>query len=400
MTASSFIRPALSAAICFVMAIIAWGTVFYGHSVYMNALMREHGWSASLISSAVLVFWIASLPGTLFVGMLVDRKGPAPVVMIGGLCIGGGLYLLGQISEPWQMFLVYAAMGFGYPTLAATAISATLLPWFREGFGIALGIALTGASVGGAILPPLLVQQSAVHGFEATMSFAGMCVLAIAFVAVLLLFFVGRPRGAMPSPSEDAPYSMLAVIGQRRFWSIAIPVALGLGGQVGLLAHQVPIITTHIDQVSAAFMVTVVAVAAAVGRLLVGLLSRYLSVLVLAALSYLFHGAGIALLAAVDSELSILVACMVAGLTVGAIVMLPPLIVRHVYGTVGFGRTYAMVNVVMYVLAGFSPWAVGILRDTMGDYAVALWFLVGLEVLAAACILGAQSYRLKAEAPS
>lgn len=204
----------------------------------------------------------------------------------------------------------------------------------------------------------------------------------------------------MPSPSEDAPYSMLAVIGQRRFWSIAIPVALGLGGQVGLLAHQVPIITTHIDQVSAAFMVTVVAVAAAVGRLLVGLLSRYLSVLVLAALSYLFHGAGIALLAAVDSELSILVACMVAGLTVGAIVMLPPLIVRHVYGTVGFGRTYAMVNVVMYVLAGFSPWAVGILRDTMGDYAVALWFLVGLEVLAAACILGAQSYRLKAEAPS
>lgn len=400
MTASSIFRPALSTVICFVMAIVAWGTVFYGHSVYMNALTREHGWSASLISSAVLVFWIASLPGTLFVGMLVDRKGPAPVVMIGGLCIGGGLYSLGQISEPWQMFVIYAAMGFGYPALAATAISATLTPWFRQGFGIALGIALTGASVGGAILPPLLVQQSAVRGFDTTMTFAGTYVLATAFVAVALLFLIGRPSAAVPGRLEDTPYSMLAVISRFRFWSIAIPVALGLGGQVGLLAHQVPIIAMHIDQVSAAFMVTVVAVASAVGRLLVGILSRYLSVLVLAALSYLIHGAGIAILAVVDSELSILVACALAGLTVGAIVMLPPLIVRHVYGTVGFGRTYAMVNVVMYILAGLSPWMVGVLKDTMGDYSAALWFLVGLEVLAAACILGAHSYPSLPEVPS
>ena len=152
-------------------------------------------------------------------------------------------------------------------------------------------------------------------------------------------------------------------------------------------------IATHLDQVSAAFMVTVVAIASAVGRLLVGLLSRYLSVIVLAALSYALHGTGIALLAVSQTEAWIVVACAIAGLTVGAIVMLPPLIVRQVYGTVGFGRTYAMVNVVMYIFAGLSPWMVGVLRDTIGNYSASLWLLVILEVLATVGILAALRQR-------
>ena len=99
------------------MATFAWGTVFYGHSVYMDALMREHGWSAALISSAILMFWIASLPGTLSVGLLVDRFGPALVVVLGGVCISGGLVSLAWITSPWQLFFVYTAMGFGYPPI-------------------------------------------------------------------------------------------------------------------------------------------------------------------------------------------------------------------------------------------------------------------------------------------
>ena len=101
-------------AMCFLMAVMAWGTVFYGHSVYMDQLMRDQGWSASLISSAILVFWIASLPGTLFVGLLVDKFGSAPVVAMGGLCIGGGLIALSQVSTLWHLYAIYIAMGFGW----------------------------------------------------------------------------------------------------------------------------------------------------------------------------------------------------------------------------------------------------------------------------------------------
>lgn len=385
-------RAHLSIGVCFIMAVLAWGTVFYGHSVYMNALMQSHGWSSSLISSAILVFWIASLPGTLSVGILVDRYGPIPVVAMGGVCIGTALCLLGRINEPWQMYVLYAAMGFGYPALAAAAISATLAPWFATGFGVSLGLALTGASVGGALIPPLIVYGAELHGFAATMTAMGGAVLLIVLLAVISLWLIGRPAGQSKTAENDAPYSMLAIISRSRFWAIAIPAALGLGGQVGFLAHQIPIIATQIGQGRAALMVTVVAIASAIGRLLIGILSRYLSVTVLAALCYALLGSGVAILAVAETETDILGACIIAGLTVGGIVMLPPLIVRQAYGTIGFGRTYAMINVVMYVLAGLTPWLVGLLRDTSGTYASALWALAAIEITAAALILLAEPF--------
>lgn len=376
------------------LAVVAWGTVFYGHSVYMDALMRAHGWSASFISSAILVFWLASLPGTLSVGVLVDRLGPVPVVVTGGLLIGGGLALVGQITEPWQLFPVYAAMGFGYPALAATVISATLAPWFERSFGIALGFALTGASVGGALLPVIVVTHSAANGFPATMLATGGAVIAVTLGAALALALIGRPQSSVKvaattgaASTEAGGHSMWPRLGTPGFWMIALPAAFGLGGQVGFLAHQVPMIAAETSQTTAAAMVTVVAVTSAIGRVLVGVLSRFLAISVLTALVYGLHGIGLGMLATANEAVMFFAGSAVTGLTVGAIVMLPPIIVRQVYGTVGFGRTYAMVNVVMYSAAALSPWVIGMMRDATGGYETGLWMLVGLEVAAAVLIL-------------
>lgn len=386
----SSIRPVLITTNCFILAVLAWGTVFYGHSVYMNALMTEHDWSASLISSAILVFWLASLPGTLSVGFLVDRYGSPLVIAIGGVSIGSGLCLLGRVDEPWHLFAVYAAMGFGYPALAAAAISATLAPWFDRGFGLSLGIALTGASVGGAMLPPLIVQGATANGFGTTMLFIGSCVLVAVLGVVISTLLIGHPGQTQTQDRRSATtFSMQAILCSGRFWMLALPAAFGLGGQVGFLAHQVPLVAVQTDQVTAALTVTVVAVASAIGRLLVGLASRYLSIVVLTAITYGLHGVGIAMLAGAGSIGQVFGACAAIGLTVGAVVMLPPILVRHFYGTDHFGRTYALVNVVMYVFAGLSPWVVGFLLDSTGSYATGLWVLVALEMLAAILILTA-----------
>lgn len=382
----------LVTAMCFIMAIMAWGTVFYGHSVYMDQLMRDQGWSASLISSAILVFWIASLPGTLFVGVLVDRFGPAPVVAMGGLCIGGGLAALSEITTIWHLYAIYVAMGFGYPALAAAAISPTLVPWFTKGFGAVLGVALTGASVGGALVPVWLVQSSATRGFDETVIIAGGLVLSISLGLASLFLMLGRPQSSTAATSDVPAFSAWSILSQRKFWLIAVAAAFGLGGQVGFLAHQVPMVAAQSDQLTASLTVTVIAIASALGRLLVGIASRWLTVGRLAMLSYLLYGTGIAVLASAQDINWIFAGCAIAGLFVGAIVMLPPILVREVYGSHGYGRTYAMVNVVMYVFAGLSPWFVGLLRDMSPDYTSGLWLLVAMEVLAVLLILRATQH--------
>ena len=134
------------------MAAIAWGSVFYGHSVYLTALTGDGRWSIGQISTGITIFWISSLPGTLFVGYLIDKKGASWVVFIGACCVGFSLVGISWAHDLWLIFVCYGIMGFAYPAVGAAAISATLSPWFFKDFGWALGLSLTGASVGGCLL--------------------------------------------------------------------------------------------------------------------------------------------------------------------------------------------------------------------------------------------------------
>jgi MFS family permease len=374
-------------AVCFLMATFAWGAVFYGHSVYMDVLTRDMGWSTAVVSTGILVFWITSLPGTIGVGLLIDRHGPVPVVTIGALCIGLGLIALGQVTEAWQMFVVYAILGFGYPALAAVTIGPTLAPWFDRGFGIALGVALTGASFGGALVPMILVYSIARNGLEATMLVAGSTVLVMLALAVTVLARLGRPKPISKAGTVVPAIPAKIMLKDPLFWRIAAAAALGLGGQVGFLAHQIPIVSILAEPGAAATTVTVVALASAVGRLVVAQASRTVPATLLAAGSYALFGVGMAVLALADSFLTIQVGCAIAGLVVGPIVLLPPILARQAFGSARYGRTYAMVNVVMYVLAALAPWIVGILRDLSGDYIGGLWILFLLEILAIALIV-------------
>jgi MFS family permease len=372
---------------CFLMATFAWGTVFYGHSVYMDALTRDRGWSTALVSTAILTFWLASLPGTMSVGFLIDRRGPVPVVIIGALCIGLGLIALGHVSQPWQLFAVYIVLGFGYPAMAAAAISPTLAPWFDKGFGAALGVALSGASVGGALVPVLLVYSSERHGFEVTMLMMGGTVLAVLALVAIVLARLGRPEPASAGEPAPTPIRTRERLRDPLFWRIAVAAALGLGGQVGLLAHQIPIVSVHGTPELAAAAVTIVAVGSAVGRLVVAQASRVVPVTVLAALSYGTFGVGVAVIALSQSLTQVYIGCAIAGFVVGPIVLLPPVLVRQAFGSSGYGGTYALVNVVMYVLAALGPWMVGLLYAYWGDYTGGLWMLVLLEICAIALIL-------------
>ena len=77
---------------------------------------------------------------------------------------------------------------------------------------------------------------------------------------------------------------------------------------------------------------------------------------------------------------------------VGAIVMLPLILVRQLFGTSGYGRTYAMVNVVIYIIAGPTPWFVGLLRDQSTDCTIALWMPIAMEAVAVLLILRASRH--------
>ncbi|MAZ98839.1 MAG: hypothetical protein CMM39_05340 [Rhodospirillaceae bacterium] len=371
---------------CFVMATVAWGAVFYGHSVYLESFTRFGTWTTQQIASAILIFWISSLPGTLFVGYLIDSKGPSSVVLLGGICIGLGLIGLGQADKLWKIFICYGLMGFAYPAIGAAGISAILAQCFSKNFGFALGLALTGASLGGAVIPVCTLLFIGVYGFKTTTFVLGLLVSVILFCLALFFKYQSLQGSSKRILKFKNKSFSLDILRTSLFWKITIAAALGLGGQVGFLAHQIPIIAGKVDELSAALTVSVVAISAAIGRILIAVASRSISVNRLAAASYFVQGVGVASISFAETFPMVIIACSITGFVVGGIVMLPPILIRNAFGSVSYGKNYAMTNVILYTFAGVSPWLVGLAYASTNSYVFGLLGIAFSQIIAALLI--------------
>jgi MFS family permease len=395
---SEFRRPAATATLmlAFFMAVFAWGIVFYGHSFYLNALQQTHGWSASLISTAISVSFLSTIPGTLLSGYLADRFGPGWVLLFGTLAVGASVIVLGRTDSVALAFAAYILMGAGYPALATAGIGAFLSRQFSDRFGMALSLALSGASLGGALMPPLLAWLTTRFDFAVASSVVGACLLITLLPPALFLIF----RGGMPGVGGRQQHeAWKTVIGRllrcSHYWWLSVAGALALGAQVGFLAHQIPILAGDLGTAGAAVAVSVTAVAAAAGRLLVGYLSSHIVLSRLAAACYATQAMGLFVLLATDHPVGLYLGSAVAGFVVGAIVLLSPMLVRSAFGFQHYGRNFAAVSIVLYSGAAAGPWLAGLLKDWSGSYAPSLWLLVSMHGAAIMLFLLSPLRRLK-----
>ena len=150
---------------CFATAVFAWGFVSYGQPVYLAELHRMHGWSAGTIGGATTVSFIIGAGLLPWVSGVIQRLGARVVLSGGAILLGAGAIGLSHAAEPAQLYPCNHVMGFGWAGMSSTAISTILAHWFDLHRGLALILALTGASVGGFAVAPILLALSQRHGW-------------------------------------------------------------------------------------------------------------------------------------------------------------------------------------------------------------------------------------------
>ena len=144
-------------AVCFLVATFGWAFGFYGQSVYLAELQRQHGWPASLISGATTFFYLFGAAIVVFVSEAVKKFGPRNCLVAGICATAVAAMSLGQVREPWQLYLADAVLAFGWAGMSLGMITNTLGLWFDKKRGMAISLALNGASFGGIAGVPLLV---------------------------------------------------------------------------------------------------------------------------------------------------------------------------------------------------------------------------------------------------
>jgi MFS family permease len=385
---------------CFWMAVSAWGIGFYGHGVYLAQLSAAHGWSTSLISSAITFYYLVGALLMPFVSGAIERFGSRLVVLgsIGALCLA--LALIPSISEPWQLFAVYCLMAVGWAGTSWTAIPTILARWFDRRRGLAINVALLGASLGG-IVPALMIDVSALHGFGITArTFAFLTLLVGGTLAVLFLRrgpeTLGLPidgvdRESDPSGGRSATISPAAGhkegIWNLRFWSTAIAFSLALTAQVGLLTHQIGVLAPLMSAEFAGLAVAATAAASICGRLALGFVIDRLEPRAVSAVAFLLQALAVGLLTQTHVPALVFAACVLFGFWVGNIVTLPALIVQREFARGAFGVVVGLVTSISQCTFALGPAALGFVRDAGGSYGPVLVICAVVDATAAIVIL-------------
>lgn len=367
---------------CFLCAVFAWGFSFYAHGIYLVELQRARGWSTGLISSIITGHYVLGALLLPAIARAIGRFGPHRVLLAGLGTLAAALMLLPAVEAPWQLALLYALMAPGWNATSVAPIAATVGQWFERRRGLALNLALSGATAAGLVVSPVLLALIPRLGFATAERLAVLVGLVVAGGAVAL--FVRRgPLAARPG---TVPRAAGPALRQWRFWSIAAPFALVLMAQVGFLTHLVPLVG---DRTGAdpAVAVAINAAMALAGRVALGFVIDRLSPRCAAALCFLVQVAAIAVLARATQPATVYAACAAYGLAVGNNITLAPLIVQREYDAASFPAIVALSTAVGQLLYAFGPGLLGVLRDASGSYAVPLALCLALNLAATALVL-------------
>src|ERR1044072_4356276 len=186
---------------CFLMALACWGFGLYGHSVYLAELTRLHGWPPSLIAGASTATYLLNAVLVIFTSNALSRFGARRFVLFGVAALALAIVLLATARAPWQGYAAYLAMSFGWLGLGLVTIPTLISQWFTRKRGLAISLALHGASFGGIVVAPLLVVLIGVTGFQTAMLIAAAVMVAILVPAVTLWV---PSRASTPAPARSS----------------------------------------------------------------------------------------------------------------------------------------------------------------------------------------------------
>jgi MFS family permease len=377
----------------FVFAIFAWGLGFYGHGVYLAELQRTKGWPTSLISTATTLYYLSSIGLVIFVSDIIKRFGPRQVLIGGAVCFSLAVAIIAKVDAPWQLFAAYLVMAMGWMLMSLGSITTIAGLWFVEKRGLAISLALTGASFGGILLTPLMVALVSRFGFsDAMLLTAGLTLVVLVAVALLC---IGKPpafRDAAPAVAgqpaiAERPWTRARALRSLQFWTMTLPFAFGIGAQVGFLVHQIAFLEPKIGTQHASLAVATTTAFAVLGRLVLGAFIDRLNQRIISAISFVSQSLALLILIRTDNEIAVFATCALFGFSVGNLITLPSLIISREFSTASFGLLVGLSVAINQVIYAFGPGVVGWLRDLSGAYSTSFMLCMAMEIAAAVIIL-------------
>ncbi|MCC8962449.1 MFS transporter [Bradyrhizobium sp. Pear76] len=382
---------------CSLIALFICGFGLYGQGIYLAELQRAHGWQTAQLSAASTLSLLVSSVLVAFTSDLMVWMGLRSLLLCGTSSLAASTTILALMTHPWQLYLAFLLMALGSTCMGTVVVAIVVNSWFEQRRGLALSLALNGATCGGVILVPALLALVGTIGFTLAMLAATATILVVLVPVVLALsgrrtqerleqYFARADyhEGIGQAPTSPSRRALLRMIG---FWTIAVPFAIALLAGVGLIVHQVPFLEPIIGRSAAGFAVTITASMAVVGRICLGAFVDRVDPRSASAAFMIIQAAALVIVLQTSNPTVLLFAFGLYGFSIGHLTTLPSLIIQREIGPAAFGTALGLSTAIGGIGSAFGPGLLGLIRSLTGGYAAALVLCLVLTITAASLVL-------------
>jgi len=378
-------------AVAFWMALFAWALGFYSLSLYVYHLSDSGGWPVALLSAATTGYFLLGALAIPAVERLAARHGRRRVAIAGTVLFSGAVAALPQAPHAAVLVALYAAMALGWAATSGTAVSAVIGAWFERRRGLALNIALTGASASGFVAVPAIAASVSALGPSAGLALSA-AVLGTITVVAIATNLPEPDRRAAPAAAPGAGAAPAGAAGERaRLARIVALFSIGWLAQVAFLSQQVPLLVSKVGLAQATAAVGLTTAASLAGRLALSIVMDRIDHRLATAGSYAVQALGMALLLATDAPAAVLAGCVLFGLSVGNLITLPAIFAQREFPAARYGEVVARIWSIGQLTFAFGPMAAGALLAAAGGPAPTIAACLACQLAGAALCAGGRA---------
>jgi MFS family permease len=360
---------------------LAYG-VWYAYSVFLVALLREFGWSRSVLAGAFSIFTLVSGGAGPVLGALADRFGPRRLILIGGVLLAGSLWADSLVTRAWHLYLTFGLLtAVGVATAGWTPAVVMVQRQWKARLGLALGIAGSGVGLGIFLVVPLC--QALIDGFGWRSAFRTLAILCALWILPATFLAI---RDTPPSPREPAvrggdghpgagDHSLGLALANPSFRLIGLAVFLGSICSQTLHVHQAAFLVDHgLPAMTAASVISVVGASSILGKTGGGWISDHLSrelVYALGMIGMIFGVGVLWLVALAPSAWLALGYAVLFGLGYSVTAFIVPAMMSDRFRGPHFGSIFGATQVASALGSALGAWLAGRIFDATGSYAIA-----------------------------
>jgi MFS transporter, OFA family, oxalate/formate antiporter len=173
----------------------------YGWTLFVDPMHDKFGWTKAAIQVAFTIFVLCETWLVPVEGYLMDRFGPRPVVLVGGILAGLSWVLNSYATSLGMLYFSAVIGGIGAGAVYGTCVG-NALKWFPDKRGLAAGLTAAGFGAGAALTVIPIANMVKTGSYDQAFFTFGLIQGVV--VLVLSLALIRPPATAIVAPVRGA----------------------------------------------------------------------------------------------------------------------------------------------------------------------------------------------------